>query len=160
MLAAVGLFTLLVGAGVRLRRPSDPATLHFFWLSVAFFGVFAFSFSGRLDRLDWVFYWADAVAVLLLPPLFLHFTLFFPERPRAWLQSRVRPAGLCRCSTCRRCCSAAPRLCGGGARVARTTQFYVGGVVQALDRFEPLYLSALPGGPASSWRARSGRCAR
>ena len=42
-----------------------------------------FSFSGRLDRLDWVFYWADVVAILLLPPLFLHFTLVFPERPGA-----------------------------------------------------------------------------
>src|SRR5258708_6922888 len=30
--AAVGLFTLLVGASVRLRRPGDQATLHFFGL--------------------------------------------------------------------------------------------------------------------------------
>ena len=35
-LAAVGLFTLIVGASVRLRRPRDQATLHFFWLCVAF----------------------------------------------------------------------------------------------------------------------------
>jgi two-component system, NtrC family, sensor kinase len=84
VLAAVGTFTLLVGGAVRLRRPRDAATLHFFWLAVAFFGVFTFSFSGRLDRLDWLFYWADAVSVLALPPLFLHFTLVFPERPRRW----------------------------------------------------------------------------
>src|SRR4029434_9237911 len=84
VLAAVGVFTLLVGGAVRLRRPRDPATLHFFWLSVAFFGVFTFSFSGRLDRLDWVFYWADAVSMLALPPMFLHFTQVFPERPRRW----------------------------------------------------------------------------
>ena len=84
VLAAVGTFTLLVGGAVRLRRPRDPATLHFFWIAVAFFGVFTFSFSGRLDRLDWVFYWADAMAILALPPLFLHFTLVFPERPRRW----------------------------------------------------------------------------
>src|SRR5688572_28049959 len=84
VLAAVGTFTLLVGGAVRLRRPRDAATLHFFWLAVAFFGVFTFSFSGRLDRLDWVFYWADAISVLALPPLFLHFTLVFPERPRSW----------------------------------------------------------------------------
>ena len=32
VLAAVGIFTLLVGAAVRLRRPRDQATLHFFWL--------------------------------------------------------------------------------------------------------------------------------
>lgn len=87
VLAAVAIFTLLVGCSVRIRRPSDQATLHFFWLCVAFFGVFAFSFSGRLDRLDWVFYWADVVALLLLPPLFLHFALVFPDRPRSWVRS-------------------------------------------------------------------------
>jgi PAS domain S-box-containing protein len=81
VLAAVGLFTLLVGASVRLRRPHDPATLHFLWLCVAFFGVFTFSFNGSFDRLDWVFYWGDAIAWALLPPLLLHFTLAFPERP-------------------------------------------------------------------------------
>src|SRR3954469_20411275 len=86
VLAAVGIFTLLVGGAVRLRRPRDPATLHFFWLAVAFFGLFTFSFSGRLDRLDWVFYWADAISMLALPPMFLHFTLVFPERPRRWIR--------------------------------------------------------------------------
>src|SRR5476651_2007308 len=83
--AAVGLFTLFVGASVRLRRPRDQATLHFFWLCVAFFGVFTFSFNGPLDRLDWAFYWGDAVAFVLLPPLLLHFTMVFPERPRTEL---------------------------------------------------------------------------
>jgi two-component system NtrC family sensor kinase len=81
VLASVGIFTLLVGTAVRARRPFDQATLHFFWLAVAFFGVFTFSFSGRFDRVDWFFYWADEVARLMLPPLFLHFALVFPERP-------------------------------------------------------------------------------
>jgi PAS domain S-box-containing protein len=85
LLAGVGIFTLLVGGAVRLRRPRDPATLHFFWLSVAFFGVFTFSFSGRLDRLDWIFYWGDVASILLLAPLFLHFTIVFPERSRRWM---------------------------------------------------------------------------
>ncbi|HMD37348.1 MAG TPA: ATP-binding protein [Vicinamibacterales bacterium] len=88
-LAAVGLFTLLVGGSVRLRRPRDQATLHFFWICVAFFGVFTFSFTGPLDRLDWIFYWGDAVAFALLPPLLLHFTLVFPERPRTEGRSLV-----------------------------------------------------------------------
>ena len=92
--ALVAIFTLLVGCAVRLRRPGDQASLHFFWLSVAFFGVFGFSFSGRLDRLDWVFYWGDVVALLLLPPLFLHFALVFPERPRAWVRTPVGRAVL------------------------------------------------------------------
>src|SRR6185295_1999665 len=62
VLAAVGLFTLLVGASVRLRRPRDQATLHFFWLCVAFFGVFTFSFNGPFDRLG-----AAASAAAALP---------------------------------------------------------------------------------------------
>ena len=86
-LAAVGIFSLLVGASVRLRRPDHQATLHFFWLCIAFFGVLAFSFSGRLDTLDRVFYWGDVVAMLMLPPLFLHFALMFPERPDSWARS-------------------------------------------------------------------------
>jgi two-component system, NtrC family, sensor kinase len=89
LLAGVGTFTLLVGGAVRLRRPRDPATLHFLWLAVAFFGVFTFSFSGRLDRLDWVFFWADEISILALPPLFLHFTLVFPERPNRLRNSRL-----------------------------------------------------------------------
>jgi two-component system, NtrC family, sensor kinase len=86
-LASVGIFSLLVGASVRLRRPDHQATLHFFWLTVAFFGVMAFSFTGKLDPLDWTFYWGDLTAQLLLPPLFLHFALVFPDRPDAWVRS-------------------------------------------------------------------------
>src|SRR6266545_377758 len=90
VLAAVGLFTLLVGASVRLRRPDDQATLHFFWLCVAFFGVFTFSFNGPFDRLDWIFYWGDAVAMVMLPPLLLDFTVEFPERPPRSRSGRSR----------------------------------------------------------------------
>jgi two-component system, NtrC family, sensor kinase len=86
-LASVGIFSLLVGASVRLRRPDHQATLHFFWLTVAFFGAMAFSFTGKLDALDWTFYWGDITAQLLLPPLFVHFALVFPDRPDAWVRS-------------------------------------------------------------------------
>src|SRR6266508_407392 len=60
-LAAFGLFTLLVGASVRLRRPGDQATLHFFWLGVSFFGGFSFSFTGR-RQLRWI-PWGTALGV-------------------------------------------------------------------------------------------------
>jgi two-component system, NtrC family, sensor kinase len=86
-LALVGVLSIIVGSSVRLRRPNDPATLHFFWLTVAFFGVLAFSPSGRYDRLDYFFDWADAIARFLLPPLFLHFAFVFPDRPSPWAKS-------------------------------------------------------------------------
>jgi len=85
LLAAVGIFGLLVGASVRLRRPADPATMHFFWLTAAFFGVFAFTYTGEFTPTDYFFYWADVVATVMLPPLFLHFALVFPDRPNPWV---------------------------------------------------------------------------
>ena len=86
-LAAVGIFALLVGASVRLRRPTDPATLHFFWLTAAFFGVFAFTHTGEFGRADRFFYWADVMSTVVLSPLFLHFALVFPDRPNPWVRS-------------------------------------------------------------------------
>ncbi len=86
-LAAVGIFTLIVGASVRLRRPTDQATLHFFWLTVAFFGGLAFRETGEFNPRDWFFYWADATAWLALPGLFVHFALVFPDRPNAWVRT-------------------------------------------------------------------------
>ena len=115
VLAAVGIFTLMVGAWVRLRRPGDQSSLHFFWLTVAFFGVFTFSFSGRFDRLDWVFYWADVVALLALAPMLLHFTLVFPERSRRVGRARRSARACCRCSTCRRSCMGTRARHGRGA---------------------------------------------
>jgi len=138
LLAAVGVFTLLVGAAVRARRPSDQATLHFFWLSVAFFGVLAFSFSGRLDKVDWFFYWADVVALLVLPPLFLHFALVFPERPHhpgfathlsRWLPAIYLPAGVLGLA----------RVIAL-ARAAIDPEYFVR-LVGLLDRLELLYLA-------------------
>ena len=144
ILATIGMFSLVVGAAVRLRRPGDQATLHFFWLCLAFFGTFTFSFNGRLDRLDWVFYWADVVSILLLPPLFLHFTLVFPERPRSWLRASVGPTLLPLLY--------APALLLGIARIVAVARApmdarFFTGVIETLDRFEPLYLAlCLAGG--------------
>ena len=153
VLASVGTFTLLVGGAVRLRRPRDASTLHFFWLAVAFFGVFTFSFSGRLDRLDWVFYWADAISMLALPPLFLHFTLVFPERPRKWSAGRVGRAVVV--------LAYVPAFLLGLARafaVARGSDDAAGftALIGALDRIEYFYLAVcFIGGLAGLTRALS-----
>jgi len=153
VLAAVGTFTLLVGGAVRLRRPRDAATLHFFWLAVAFFGMFTFSFSGRLDRLDWVFYWADVIARLALPPMFLHFTLVFPERPRRWSGGAAGRALVV--------AAYAPAVMIGIAHVAAVARSasdaaLFARVVSGLDRIEYLYLAVcFIGGLAGLSRALS-----
>jgi two-component system NtrC family sensor kinase len=137
-LAGVGIFSLLVGTAVRLRSPENQATLHFFWLCTAFFGKLAFSFSGRLDSLDWVFYWGDVTAGLLLPPLFLHFALVFPERPDSWVRSdtgrRILPLFYL------------PALLFGGANVAMVLRGSSNGevlsnVLTVVERGEIAYLA-------------------
>jgi two-component system NtrC family sensor kinase len=137
VLAAVGLFTLLVGASVRLRRPRDQATLHFFWLCVAFFGAFTFSFNGPFDRLDWTFYWGDAVSMALLPPLLLHFTLVFPERPRQ--RRRALPRGVLLAAMY------LPAFLLGAGRIVAIARGASDGAllsrtIDLLDRVEPVYL--------------------
>ena len=140
VLAAVGFFTLLVGASVRLRRPRDQATLHFFWLCVAFYGWFSFSFYGPFDRLDWFFYWADAVSVALLPPLLLHFTLVFPDRDgRGWR------AGATRWLIASMYVPAIVLAVGRVVAISRGAQGTLSGpmfsrALETLDRAEPLYV--------------------
>jgi two-component system NtrC family sensor kinase len=146
VLAGVGIFTLLVGAGVRLRRPENQATLHFFWLTVAFFGVMAFSFSGELNTLDWIFYWGDVIAMLALPPLFVHFALMFPERSDGWVRGDTGRTLLPLLYL--------PALLLGCARVTIVLQGKSHGevltsVIQTVDSVEMLYLGlSLVGGLA------------
>ena len=137
VLAAVGLFTLIVGASVRLRRPRDQATLHFFWLCVAFFGAFTFSFNGPFDRLDWTFYWGDAVAMALLPPLLLHFTLVFPERPR---RAGCGSGRTCCWRPCTRRRASCARAVSPPSRAGASDGELLSRTLDALDRFEPVYL--------------------
>ena len=78
------IFTLLV---VCWCVPTDQATLHFFWLCVAFFGVLAFSFSGRLDRVDWPLTGRCCRAVAAAAPV---------PAFRAGVPRTAAPRGLCR----------------------------------------------------------------
>ncbi len=128
-LALVGILAIIVGTSVRLRRPHDQATLHFFWLTVAFFGVLALTASGRYDLIDYVFDWGDLIARLALPPLFLHFALVFPDRPNAWVRSPVGRSSLYLIY--------APALVLGLARVAAVAGFVDGPLATVvLERVE------------------------
>jgi PAS domain S-box-containing protein len=131
-LALVGILSIVVGSSVRLRRPNDPATLHFFWLTVAFFGGLAFTMSGRLDRLDYFFFWADVVAWLSLPPLFLHFALVFPERPDAWVRTHMGRSMLPLMYV--------PAVLLGVARIAMMSGDPLSGWSTELPRLDPLEL--------------------
>ncbi len=155
-LAVVGIFSLIVGAAVRLRHPEHQATLHFFWLSMAFFGMLAFSYSGRLDFADWVFYWGDISARLMLPPLFVHFALVFPDRPNSWVRSEAGRRMLPLLYL--------PAALLGGAEVALVLRVgsqgpLLSGIATLIDRGELVYLAiSLIGGLAIMIRALRRGC--
>ncbi|HEY7698556.1 MAG TPA: ATP-binding protein, partial [Vicinamibacteria bacterium] len=79
-LAAVGIFSLLVGTFVYVRRRGEAATAHFYSLCLFWFLAFGFSHTGELDAWDWAFYWMDRAGTLFFPPIFLHFALCFPAK--------------------------------------------------------------------------------
>jgi len=81
----VGVLYLFIGLLVLLRRWNAPHAVHFYIFCLTSFVFFSFSYSGKFNTFDWFIYWADVVARLLQPALFLHFALVFPE-PRRWLQ--------------------------------------------------------------------------
>ncbi len=86
----IALIYLGIGLYVLLRRWTAPKSTHFYLFCLTSFIFYAYHFTGRLRHSDLVVYWANVVAWLLQPALFLHFVLTFPEpkeivRKRRWL---------------------------------------------------------------------------
>ena len=136
-LSLVGFFSLVVGTVVMLRRPADRSSLHFYSICVLFFLVYSTSYTGKLNTPDWLLFWADYLARLFLPVVFLHFCLTFPERrlraQRLWLVPALYM----------------PALVLAGAAAMSQALFAAGeetgalwGIVEAIDRIQPLYFAA------------------
>ncbi|MET0553437.1 MAG: PDZ domain-containing protein, partial [Vicinamibacteria bacterium] len=138
-LSLVGFFSLLVGTIVMLRRPPDRVALHFYAICLLFFLMYSLSYTGKANLADWTLFWGDHLAILLLPVVFLHFCLSFPERRLPTSRGWVIPA------------SYLPALGLAGAAVA--SQVFLraspgGGHVliklsETIDSWQPFYFGAL-----------------
>ena len=78
----VGAAYLAIGLFVFLRRRTASKAHHFFILCLASFVLCTFHYTGKLNGFDKVIYWGNVVAGLLVPTIFLHFALSFPEPGR------------------------------------------------------------------------------
>ena len=138
-LSVFGFFSLVVGTIVMLRRPPDRAALHFYAICLLFFLMYSTSFTGKLDLADWTLLWTDHLAILLLPVVFLHFCLSFPERKITTFRGWVIPAAYM------------PALALAGASVASQILFVAttrrerscGASTAAIDQSRPLYFAVL-----------------
>src|SRR5215471_677669 len=86
-LEIIGLIYFLVGSFVLLKRSRAPNALHFYFVCLTSFVLYAFHATGKFNSFDWTIFYFDLAASLLLPPLFLHFCLEFPLR-NSWLKQR------------------------------------------------------------------------
>ncbi len=137
-LSLVGFFSLVVGTIVMLRRPPDRAALHFYAICLLFFLMYSTSYTGKLNLADWTLLFTDNLAILLLPVVFLHFCLSFPERRLPTARGWVIPAAYL------------PALFLVGAAVTSQVLFVatsrgeaLWAITAAIDRWKPLYFAVL-----------------
>jgi two-component system, NtrC family, sensor kinase len=79
-LRGIALIYLAIGVYVLLRRWTAPGSTHFYIFCLVSFIAYSFHYTGKLDAFDWEVYWSNVAAWVLLPALFLHFVLTFPEK--------------------------------------------------------------------------------
>jgi len=79
-LRGIALIYLAIGVYVLLRRWTAQGSTHFYIFCLVSFIAYSFHYTGKLDAFDWEIYWSNVAAWVLLPALFLHFVLTFPEK--------------------------------------------------------------------------------
>jgi two-component system NtrC family sensor kinase len=76
--ALLAFLYLGIGIFVLFRGDQLPRTFHFYYLCLASFVVYLFSWTTKFGVLDWWVLGLSILAFLLLPALFIHFCLRFP----------------------------------------------------------------------------------
>jgi len=92
-LRLIALIYLGIGLYVLLRRWTATGSTHFYIFCLVSFIAYSFKYTGKLNDFDWTIYWANIVAWVLQPALFLHFVLTFPEK-RQFIRNRPWMLGL------------------------------------------------------------------
>ncbi|MBN2320206.1 MAG: PAS domain S-box protein [Acidobacteria bacterium] len=85
--AIVAFFHLGIGLFVLLRGDRSSRTYHFFFICLAAFVVYLYSYTTKLSILDWWVYGLSVLAFLLLPALFVHFCIRFPIETRSSIRT-------------------------------------------------------------------------
>jgi two-component system NtrC family sensor kinase len=98
-LRLIALIYLGVGLYVLLRRWTAPKSTHFYVFCLVSFVYYAFHYTGKLNSFDSIVYWAQIVAGVLQPALFLHFSVTFPGKKKflekwPWLVSAIYLPGI------------------------------------------------------------------
>ncbi len=77
---------LCVGVLILVKYWRSRGSIHFYLVCLFSFSLYLFSYINRLQPFDYLVYWISVISTLLLPPLFLHFSMNFPTR-KSWLRT-------------------------------------------------------------------------
>ncbi|MEE8348795.1 MAG: ATP-binding protein [Acidobacteriota bacterium] len=80
VLILLALSYLTIGIFVFLPNWKAQGAFHFYLICLVAAILYFYRYSGRANLFDLSIYWTSGVALLLLPPLFLHFCCYFPRR--------------------------------------------------------------------------------
>src|SRR5260370_13119393 len=86
----IALIYLGIGLYVLLRRWTAVGSTHFYIFCLVSFVFYSLHYTGKFNLFDWCVLWANEVAWLLQPAVFLHFVLTFPERRQFVGNHRLR----------------------------------------------------------------------
>ncbi len=78
---------LIIGIFIGIRHFRSPGANHFFAVCLLSYILYLFTYTNKLSTLDLIAYWCSALSLLVLPAVFLHFCLNFPDR-HPWLEKR------------------------------------------------------------------------
>jgi len=79
-LRLIALIYLGIGLYVLMRRWTAVGSTHFYIFCLVSFVFYSLHYTGKFNAFDWCVLWANELAWLLQPALFLQFVLTFPER--------------------------------------------------------------------------------
>ena len=85
---------LIIGVFIGIRHYRSPGAQHFFAVCLLSYILYLFTYTNKLSALDYVAYWCSAVTLLVLPAVFLHFSLNFPDQ-HGWVRHRPWLTSLC-----------------------------------------------------------------
>ena len=87
--AFLGFTYLIIGVILGLRHWRSPGAQHFYAVCILSYILYLFAYTGEVSILDLIIYWSSSFALLLLPPVFVHFCLTFPEQ-QPWVSKRPK----------------------------------------------------------------------
>lgn len=79
---------LSIGFLILVKYWRSRGSIHFYLVCLFSFTLYLLSYTNRLHFLDYLVYWLSVISMLILPPLFLHFSLNFPSRKK-WVQNNT-----------------------------------------------------------------------